>query len=176
MHILGKIGILAIALFGGSSLLAATKAKTVSDHLNINLLNPRVHKMDANPFGGGVEIRTGVQLQNPTTGQMKITQPFLQLLSGNTVLSSTKVNGKEFTIKPLSQLNLDTVSFKLDWTTLIGNLASIDYQMPTGMNFLKKVTWLIGNYKQIISKLDLAVKYTTYANGLLFSETKEINV
>ena len=89
MNIWGKIGLTAIALIGGSQLFAASKAKKVSDELNINLINPRIHKLDPNPFGGGIEIRTEVQLQNPTNGSMQITQPYLQILSHDSVISST---------------------------------------------------------------------------------------
>jgi hypothetical protein len=176
MNIWGKIGITAIALVGGSKLFAAGKAMSVGDHLNINLKNPRIHKVDANPFGGGIEIRTEVQLQNPTKGQMQITQPYLQILSGDSVMSSTKVSGKQFTIKPLSQLKLETVSFKLDWTTIMSRLVSTNYQIPKDLSLLKKVGWMIANYKQIVAQLDLAVKYSTYANGLFYSDTKNIEV
>jgi len=175
MNIWGKIGLTAIALIGGSQLFAASKAKKVSDELNINLINPRIHKLDPNPFGGGIEIRTEVQLQNPTNGSMQITQPYLQILSHDSVISSTEVSKKQFTIKPLSQIKLDTVSFKLDWTTIISRLAALDYGVPKDLSLLKKAGWIIANYKQIVSKLNLSVKYSTHANGLFFSDTKKIS-
>ncbi len=175
MNIWGKIGLTVLALAGGSKLFAATKAFQVSEELHIDLLNPRIHKLDPNPFGGGIEVRTEVQLQNPTNGRLQITQPYLQILSHGKVMSATNVNGKQFTLKPLSQLKLDTVSFKLEWATILTQLAAMDYGIPVEYSLIKKIGWLITNYKQIVSKLDLAVRYSLYANGLFFSDTQKIN-
>lgn len=176
MNIWGKIGLTALVVAGGSQLFAATRAKKVSDNLNIKLINPRIHKLDANPFGGGIEIRTEVQLQNPTNGSLKITQPYIQILSNGSVVSATAVSNKEFTIKPLSQLNIDTVSLKIDWTTILSRLAALKYGIPKELTVLQKIAWLVTNYNQIINKLNLSMKYTTYANGLFYSEIEKIKM
>lgn len=176
MNIWAKVGLTALALIGGSKLFAATRAKKVSDQLNVNLLNPRIHKVDPNPFGGGIELRMEVQLQNPTNGSMEITQPYMQLISSGVVLSSTKTSSKKFRLKPMSQLTLDTISFKLSWTTIISQLTAINYNMPENQSLLQKASWIVSNHRQILNQLNLAVQYKTYANGLFYTAINKINV
>lgn len=174
MNIWGKIGILTVALLGGSKLMAATRAKKVSDEMNIKLINPRIHKISTNPLTGGVEIRTDVLLQNPTNTSLQLTQPYVQIISNGKVIASSAVNKKLLQLSPMSDMQLDTISITLDWNTLISKIASLNYNFPQNLNFIQKIGYLIKNYQTIISQLELAIRYTTYANGLFYSQTQKI--
>jgi len=174
MNMLLKLGLVAGAVFGVSKLFAAVKAKRVSDELNINLVNPRVHKFDPNPLTGGVEVRTEVKLQNPTKGKLNLTQPFVQILSKGTPIASSNVQNQKFTIEPLSELMLNTISLKVSWATIISQLTSVNYNFPANSNLIQKITWIISNYQSIISKMNLSIKYSTYANGLFYTSTEKI--
>ncbi|MBU0487427.1 MAG: hypothetical protein KKD31_05690 [Bacteroidetes bacterium] len=169
-----KIVLAAGAVIGGSKLLAAVKAKNVTDEMNINLVNPRIHKIDANPLTGGIEIRTQVQLQNPTKGKLAITQPFVQILHKGSSIVSSSVQNKQYTVQPLSELTLDTISMKIGWMKLIELITSAEYGVPKEYSLLNKVTWFIANYKTVLAKMKLDMKYSTYANGLFYTKTEKI--
>ena len=174
MNTIGKVLVAGLGIFGISKLFAAVQAKTVNDELVINILNPRITKADPNPFSGGLEIGFDIQLQNPTTGSLKVTQPYMQILSGKSAIAQTAISHKEFTLKPLSELSLDPFKFKLGWLTIIRTIMSKKYGMPEGLTMLQKVSWLVSNFKQVVKALDLSVKYSNYANGLFFSDVEKI--
>jgi hypothetical protein len=170
-----KIGIVFAALLGGSKLFAATKALKVGDQLDIKMINPRIHKIDPNPFGGGIEIRTDVQLQNPTKDSMTLTQPFVQILSKDTVITSSKVNYKEFIIKPMARINLNTIVLKLDWSTIVSTLISNNYNIPKDYTLIQKIGYVISNYKSLLAQMQLGIRYSTYANGLFYESVQTLN-
>ena len=175
MKILGKLLLTAGILFGSSRIYAATTALKVGSNLNVNLNKPRIHRLNPNPFGGGIEIRLEVELQNPTSGSLEITQPFIQLLSSDSIISSTVVSSKKFILKPLSKITLDTISFIITWPTILSRLSVMNSEIPNGYNLIQKVSWIISNYKQIVTKLKLAVKYSTDVNGLYYSDIQKLN-
>jgi len=174
MNMIGKVLVAGIGIFGISKLFAAVQAKTVNDELVINILNPKIIKVDANPFSGGLEIGFDVQLQNPSTGSMTVTQPYMQILSGKSAMAQTAINYKEFTLKPLSELTLDPIRFKLGWLTLISTVMSKKYGVPEDISLIQKIAWIIANFKMVIRTLDLSVKYSSYANGLFYSAIQKI--
>ncbi len=176
MNLLGKIGLTTLALLGGSKLFAAVKAFKVSEELNINIISPRIHKLDINPFSGGMEIRADVELQNPTNGSMTISQPFVQLYSQKSILASSDISKKDFVLKPFSKVQLDTLKFNLDWSTIFKRLFTLNSNMPKQMSLAQKIQWILKNYKQVAGQLDLAIKYSTYANGLYYSDTQKIEI
>lgn len=176
MNTIVKIGLAIGAVFGISKLIDAVKAKNVTDEMNINIVNPRVHKIDPNPLTGGLEIRTEIQLQNPTKGKLQITQPFVQILhKGSPVVSST-VQNKQYTVQPLSELMLETMSLKIGWTTIFSIIASTDYGIPADYTILNKITWFLSNYNNALAKMGLVLKYSTYANGLFYTESEKIGI
>ena len=174
MKVWKKIALTAVVIFGGSKIASAATAFKVSNEMSVKLFKPRVHKLDPNPLTGGLELRTEVQLQNPTKNSMKITQPFVQILSHGEVISSTAVSKKEFTLKPMSQISLSTISLKLDWMTLVNVIAFQDYGIPKEVKLLQKVSFIVKNYKTIVAKMGLAFRYSTYANGNFYTETQNI--
>lgn len=176
MNIWGKIGLTALILMGSSKLFAASKALEVGMNMNVNILNPRIHKIDPDPISGGIEIRLEIELQNPTTSSMNMTQPYVQLLSNDSVISSTPVSKKIFLIDTKSQIILDTISLKLKWTDIFSQLSSARNSIPNNWNFIQKMSWIGSNYKQLISQMNLAVKYSTHANGIFYSDTIKINL
>ncbi len=174
MNAVGKVFVAGIGIFGLSKLYAAVTAKTVDDELVINILNPKITNIDKNPFSGGLEIGFDIQLQNPTTGSLRVTQPYMQILSGKSAIAQTAISYKEFTLKPLSELTLDPIRFKLGWLSIISTIISKKYGIPQELTLIQKVTWIITNIKQIIKTLDLSVKYSNYANGLVHSAVEKI--
>jgi hypothetical protein len=174
MSIWKKILITGVIVFGGSKLASAATAFKVSNEMTVKLLNPRVHKLDPNPLTGGLELRTEVELSNPTKGTMRITQPHIQILSHGNVISSSKVSKASFLLKPFSTVKINTISLKLDWTNIINTIAFQEYGIPTEGKFMQKVTFVLKNYKTIIDKMGLAFRYTTYANGNFYTETQNI--
>jgi hypothetical protein len=174
MNAIGKVFIAGLGIFGITKLFSAVNAFNVTEELVINILNPRITKADKNPFSGGLEVGFELQLQNPTRGTLKVTQPYMQILSGKSVIAQSPVSQKEYTINPLSELTLDTIKFKLGWMTVINTLLSKKYGIPTDLTLIQKVGWIITNYKEMINILDLSVRYTNYANGLFYANVEKI--
>ena len=174
MNAVGKIFAAGLGIFGITKLFSAVQAFNVSEELIINIINPRVIKANPNPLSGGLEVGFELQLQNPTRGSMKVTQPYMQILSGKSVIAQSPVSQKEYSINPLSELTLDTIKFKLGWMTIINTLILKKYGIPTELTLLQKVTWIIANYKEMINTLDLSVRYTNYANGLFYANVEKI--
>ena len=131
MNAVGKVFVAGLGIFGISKLFSAVQAFNVTEELKINILNPRVINADKNPFSGGLEVGFELQLQNPTRGSLKVTQPYMQILSGKSVIAQSPVSQKEYNINPLSELTLDTIKFKLGWMTIITTLLSKQYGLPT---------------------------------------------
>ena len=171
MNIYAKIGLALIAFIGGSKLLSAQQALAVGNDLNVNIINPRLGKVSFSD----IEVIVDVQLQNPTQGKLHITQPFVQLFSHSTKLSSTLVSNKSFTLKPLSQTTLDPFIFKLEFTTILDQLEKLNYNIPKEYNFIKKAAWLVSNKNYLLNQMKLSVKYTTQVNGLQYSDTQYLN-
>ncbi len=174
MNLAAKIGLTVAGVFGISKLVSAIQAKNVSDEMVINIINPRVHKVNTDPFNGGLEIRTEIQLQNPTKGKLQITQPHIQVLSGETVIISTKVISKLYTVQPLSQVTLDTISLKIGWGKIFSLITETNYGIPQDYTLWQKIKWFVPNYKEAVNKMNLVLKYSTYANGLYNVETEKI--
>jgi hypothetical protein len=174
MNAVGKVFIAGLGIFGITKLFSAVNAYNVTEELVINILNPRIVKADKNPFSGGLTVGFELQLQNPTKGSMKVTQPYMQVLSEKTVIAQSPVSQKEYTIKPLSELTLDTIRFKLGWLTIINTIIFKKYGIPADLTLIQKVSWVITNYKEMINKLDLSVRYTNYANGLFYADVEKI--
>jgi LEA14-like dessication related protein len=171
MNIYAKIGLALIAFIGGSKLLSAQRALAVGNDLNVNIINPRLGKISFTDM----EVIVDVQLQNPTQGKLHITQPFVQLFSNETRLSSTLVSNKSFTLKPLSQTTLDPFIFKLEFTAILDQLEKLNYNIPQNYNFIKKAAWLVSNKNYLLNQMKLMVKYTTQVNGLQYSNTEHLN-
>ena len=87
MNAVGKVFVAGLGIFGISKLFSAVQAFNVTEELKINILNPRVINADKNPFSGGLEVGFELQLQNPTRGSLKVTQPYMQILSGKSVIA-----------------------------------------------------------------------------------------
>jgi hypothetical protein len=175
MNKVGKVVIAGLGIFGISKLFSAVQAYNVTEEMSINILNPRIIKADPNPISGGLEVGFELQLQNPTKGSLRVTQPYMQILSGKSVIAQSPVSQKEYTVKSLSELTLDTIKFKLGWLTIVSTLISKKYGIPTDLTLIQKVSWIINNYKSVVNTLDLSIRYTSYANGLFYEDIEKIN-
>lgn len=171
MKPLAKIALTAAGFFGLYKVYEVFAAYRVGTQMDI-IMRSRIHKVSLK----GVEVRTEVRLQNPTKHQLRLTQPFIRLLNNKYVLASSKVQSTVFTLKPMSAVNLNSISLLANWLTVIELLFKLKFKFPANTNFIQKITHLISNYSSIFSKLKLAVQYSTYANGIFYSSTQEIEL
>jgi hypothetical protein len=169
MNTLAKVGLGLLAAFGIYKGYKAFSTKKMSEKLNVEVVNPRVHDVKFD----GIVLRTDVRLQNPTKGQMTLTQPYVKLFSTGEMIASSKVENKQFVIKPMSEIMLDPISIKVDWTEVLKLLMRVKFEWPDKSTLLQKITYLMSNYEKILGKLNLSIQYSTYANGFYFESEPE---
>ena len=175
MNIWTKLGLTAAILFGSSKIFAAKSALKVGNSLKVNIKDAAINKVIANPFNGGIELKIIVELHNPTDDSIVLTQPYTQLLSDDLIISSTERSNKQFKLNAFSKITLDPILFVLTWPTIIAQLSRVNAGIPREYSVFQKVSYLISNYKAIVAKLRLGVKYTTEVNGLYYSDIQNLN-
>ncbi len=164
-----KIGLLAAGSFLSLKIAKVVSAAMVAMGMAIKI-NPET-KVDMQ----GVQLTTNIDISNPTDSSMILTSPFVQLFHKDENLVSNEVSSKQFEIKPFSQTRLPIV-LKLSWSQIQGLLDSININFPTTYTNLQKAMWMYDNYKLIINKLGLNVKYSTYANGISYKDSQTIKI
>lgn len=176
MKLLGKIILGSVLGVGSFFAFKVFRTKKVGDNLDIKIVNPRIHKITGNPFTGGIEVRTDIELQNPTKGEMSLTQPFVQILSKGMPLFSSKVSSHEFTIKPLSKNKLKPLAIKIKWGKILNFLIRGKFKFPKNATLLEKVKYILEDYQRILHEMELETKYSTHANGIFYKEQEKIEI
>jgi len=123
----------------------------------------------------GVQLTTNIDISNPTDNSMILTSPFVQLFHNNVSLVNNKVSSKKFEIKPFSKTRLP-IKLQLTWSQIKDLLDSIDVNFPSSYSNIQRIMWMYNNYKEVINKLGLVVKYSTYANGINYKDSQVISI
>ncbi len=156
-------GIITLAAIGGAVYFGNKLLRTahVGDKLNIRYLNTRLYSITAK----GIEIRTDVLLQNPTTNRLTLTQPFVRLLKGNQVVASSKMENNLYKIEKLSETTIKDLSI----STTFAELATSIWQQAFALIQGKSL-------KEAIKGMNLNIEYSTYANGIPYSKITPITI
>jgi len=165
MNIWTKLGLTAIAMFGGQKLMAALQAKEVGEKLTTSIKNTRVHKLNFS----FLEIRFDIEINNPSTGSLEFVHPSINVFSENKLITTSPSNGKLYHIRPKSITKLDTISFKIGWQKLS------DLLLKKNSNGQLNITSILSNPTAVVNALKLSVNYSTEVNGLAYSQTQFLN-
>ena len=146
-------------IFGGA--LAVKKVLStahVGDKVQILPENPRV---DFN-WKNGLTIKTDLRLQNPTKDEVTLTQPFVKLLNGDSLLASNTMTSSTTKLNKLSEAVLKDLTFKVSLLQLGMNMGKIALNAVQGEKLLKGY--------------NLKLEYSLYANGIPTTTVQPIQV
>jgi len=169
VNVLTKIGFIAIGGFVAYKVAKAVSAAIVASGMAIKV-SPET-KVDMQ----GVKIKTNIIISNPTDSSMILTSPFVQLFHRTESLSQNQVSSKEFEILPFSTTELP-VKLELTWQQIKDLLTTINVSFPNSYSNFGKILWLYENYKDIINKMKLEIKYSTYANGINYQDSQILEI
>ena len=110
----------------------------------------------------GLTVKTDLRLQNPTKDSVKITQPFVKLLNGTTLLASNTIKSDITQIDKLSEAVLKDITFKISL-------------MQLGVNLSKVATNLVSG-KKALAGYDLKLEYSLFANSIPVTNIQPIKV
>ncbi len=164
-----KIGIIALGGFVAYKVVKVVSAAMVAMGMAIKI-NPET-KVSMK----GVQITTNIDISNPTDSSMELTSPFVQLFHSGENIVNNEVSNKKFKIEPFSKTRLPII-LDLTWEQIANLLEDIQVKFPKSYNNFQKAMWMYENYKQVINKLGLVVKYSTYANGVNVNDSQKITI
>jgi len=164
-----KIGILVVGGLVSYKITKVISAAMVAMGMAIEI-NPQT-KVDMQ----GVQLTTNIDISNPTDSSMVLTSPFVQLLYKDETLTSNEVSSKKFEIKPFTKTRMPIV-LKLSWQQVQELLDNVHINFPVNYTNVQKIMWMYNNYEQLINKLGLVVNYSTYANGINYTDLQKINI
>lgn len=123
----------------------------------------------------GILLTTNIDISNPTDSSMLLSSPFVQLFHDKVNLANNKVSSKQFEIKPFTKTRLP-IKLKLTWEQIKDLLDTIDVNFPSSYTNFQRIMWMYNNYKQVLNKLGLVVRYSTYANGINYKDEQTIKI
>jgi len=165
MNIWVKLGLATAAMFGGSQLMAAVQTKSIGEKLTSSIKNTRIHKVNLS----FLEVRFEILINNPSTSNLELNHPAINVYSENTLITSSPTNGKKYNIKAEAITKLDTISFKIGWQKLSDLLLKKNTQGKLN------ISNILTNPKVVVNSLKLSANYTTVVNGLPYSQTQFLN-
>ncbi len=165
MNIWVKLGLATAAMFGGSQLMAAVQTKSIGEKLTSSIKNTRIHKVNLS----FLEVRFEILINNPSTSNLELNHPAINVYSENTLITSSPTNGKKYNIKAEAITKLDTISFKIGWQKLSDLLLKENTQGKLN------ISNILTNPKVVVNSLKLSANYTTVVNGLPYSQTQFLN-
>ena len=110
----------------------------------------------------GLTIKTDLRLQNPTKTSVTITQPFVKLLNGDSLLASNTIKSNTTKIEKLSEAVLKDLTFKVSLLQL-------------GVNATKMIT-NVAQGEKVLKGYDLKLEYSLFANGIATSTVQPVTV
>ena len=159
---IGVIILVGGAAYGVNKLLGL---RNLADKANILLRNTRIQSVDLS----GIELRTDVIIQNPTNQEITISQPFVKLLKGDSLIGSSTPTTDNNKIKAMSESALHTVSLNISMLEAIKLIANI-----TGKAIAAGK--LLTNAKGIINSLGLKLEYSLYVGSTMISQKTDLQV
>ena len=110
----------------------------------------------------GLTIKTDIRLQNPTKTTVSLTQPFVKLLNGDTLLASNTLKSNTTKLAKESEAVIKDLTFNVSLLQL-------------GVNAGKMITNVAAGEK-ILKGYDLKLEYSLYANGIPVTSSQPIKV
>jgi hypothetical protein len=108
-HILIGAGA-AVAAYGVSYLL---KLNRLSNELE-TITKASIHNVSLS----GIELRINVTLKNPSGGSVKVKQPFVKLMYGDTVLASSQMQDTNIAIPKFSEVSTAPIMLNIGFVSL----------------------------------------------------------
>ena len=148
-----------VVIFGGAAVVnKLLSAAHMSDKVQVLPENPTLKFS----WKDGLTIKTDVRLQNPTKNSISITQPYVKLLNGDTLLASNTIKSNVTKIDKWSEAILKDLTFNVSLLQL-------------GLNAGKLVT-NIAQGEQVLKGYDLKLEYSLFADGIPVTNTQPIKV
>ena len=110
----------------------------------------------------GLTIKTDLRLQNPTKTSVTITQPFVKLLNGDSLLASNTIKSNTTKIEKLSEAVLKDLTFKVSLLQL-------------GVHATKMIT-NVAQGEKVLKGYDLKLEYSLFANGIPTSTVQPVTI
>ena len=169
MNAITKIGFLVVGGFVVFKVAKAVSAVMVASGMAIKIIPETTTNTE------GVKIKTNIVISNPTDSSMILSSPFVQLFHKTENLSQNQVSSKEFEILPFSTTKVP-IELKLTWQQIKDLLSTVNVSFPSSYTNFDKIVWLYDNYKYIINKMKLEIKYSTYANGINYEDSQILEI
>lgn len=109
-QILIGAGAVAALYYGGSYLL---KLNRLSNELESET-KVSVHKVSLT----GIDLKINVKLKNPSGGSIKVKQPFVKMMYGNSTVASSQVKDLNIAVPKFSEVSLEPIIIKLGFLSL----------------------------------------------------------
>ncbi len=123
-----------VAGAGVYGIVKLTKMSNAAANIETTLASPRITKLDLS----GLYFKTNVNIKNPTSEVITVSQPFVRLTSNGKLLASSNTGDEITTIKGKSTTNLaKDVEIKLPWSKIL----------PYVTDFVSLVAGLISTWK-----------------------------
>ena len=110
----------------------------------------------------GLTVKTDLRLQNPTKDSVNLTQPFVKLMNGNSLLASNTMTSSITKLDKLSEAVIKDLTFNVSLLQLGINAGKIASNIVKGEKLLKGY--------------DLKLEYSLYGNGIPTTTVQPIQV
>jgi hypothetical protein len=145
-HILIGAGA-AAALYGASYLFKLTR---LSNELE-SVTKASIYKISL----AGIELKIEVTLKNPSGGSIKVKQPFVKMVYGESTIASSQVKDVNFVIEKFGEVKLEPIMINIGFLTLATTVPALlkEYRQTGKLNITVKTITTI-NDKLPYTKID----------------------
>jgi len=120
-HIIG-IGIAAVAAAAGFLFFKGTNLKETADNIRVSLASlPKIHKIDLS----GLKVSVDLKVDNPGKERITIKIPSVRLSYRGSLVASTAVNDKTYTIEPTTTGKISGIMIEASYFSLLTTAPSI---------------------------------------------------
>ena len=149
---------LAIVFGGALAIKTVLSTAHVGDKVQILPENLKVNFT----WKDGITVKTDLRLQNPTKDSVKLTQPFVKLMNGDSLLASNTITSSTTKLDKLSEAVIKDLTFNVSLLQLGVNASKIVSNIAQG--------------EKILKGYDLKLEYSLYANGIPTTTVQPIKV
>jgi hypothetical protein len=137
-HILIGAGA-AAAVYGASYLL---KLSRLSNELE-SVTKASIYKVSLS----GIELKIEVILKNPSGGSIKVKQPFVKMVYGESTIASSQVKDLNITIEKFSEIKLEPIMINIGFLTLATTVPALlkEYRQTGKLNITVKTITTIND-------------------------------
>jgi len=110
------IGIAAVAAAAGFFLYKGRSFKETADNIRVSLASlPKIHKIDLT----GLKVSVDLRVDNPAKERITIKIPSVRLSYRGSLVASTAVNDKTYTIEPTSTGKISDIAIEASYLNLL---------------------------------------------------------